>query len=63
MSADAGVIALEHLMHVNGMTFDEAITMLVQANQQWDERSEYEWSVIIEERLVEKFPALDGLKI
>jgi len=63
MSVDAGDIALEHLMRVNGITFDEAIAMLVQANQHWDERSGHEWTVAVDMHLIEQFPFLDSLAI
>jgi hypothetical protein len=63
MSADATTIALEHLMRVNCIQFDEAIAMLVEANHEFDERSKHQWSVVVDKALVEEFPVLDNLTI
>ncbi len=63
MSADAGTIALEHLMRVNEMSFEDALAMLIEASHRYDERSKHQWSVAVDRALIEQFPVLDGLTI
>ena len=62
--AQRGNQAIEHLSRVNGITLDEAYTMLSQALKLHRERSRHkEWQILITGRLIEKYHVLDGLAL
>jgi hypothetical protein len=50
-------------MEVNGMDFEQASAVLVEANRIWDERSSHEWSVRISGELLERYPFLADITL
>ncbi len=61
--SDPTSIALEHIIEVNGISLDNAIQLLADANKLHDERSKFDWEITIAYDLKVKFPVLDGLTL
>lgn len=62
--AQRGNQAIQHLSTVNGITLDEAHSMLGQALKLHRERSRHkEWQIVIPGHMIEKYPGLDGLTL
>ncbi|HKR59488.1 MAG TPA: hypothetical protein VJS64_07115 [Pyrinomonadaceae bacterium] len=62
--AQRGNQAIEHLRRVNGITLDEAHSMLGQALKLHRERSRHkEWQILIPAHMVEKYPVLNVLTL
>jgi len=57
-----GAEALEHLAEVNGLDEAGAQQLREHAWEDWDRRSELAWTVEVAPELVERFPALAGLR-
>jgi hypothetical protein len=62
--AQRGNQAIEHLSRVNGVTLDEAHSMLGQALKLHRERSRCkEWQIVIPGHMIEKYHELEGLTL
>jgi hypothetical protein len=61
---DRDARAIVHLMKVNGISEDQAHTLILDALGEWHERSHRKtWVIQIAPELVSKYPILDGLSL